>query len=82
MNEVFRTSHSLGDPTDDLSGPKQLSKLDANTVDKDTVSRRDFSSDSYLAHSDPKRGDVSAREIVGKASCAGRSLRSLAFLWD
>jgi hypothetical protein len=40
-----------GDPADDLSGPKPLSKLDANTVNKDTVSRRDFASASLFGSS-------------------------------
>ena len=48
MNELFRTSHSHGYPADDLSGPDLLSKLDANTVDKNTVSRRDFRSASLF----------------------------------
>ena len=48
MNEMFRTSYSRGYPADDLSGPYPLSKLDANTVDRNTVSRRDFRSASMF----------------------------------
>lgn len=35
-----------------------------------------------MVHTDAQLGEVSAKEIAGKAGCTGSSALCLAFLWD